>query len=1510
MNRIYRLVWSRVRNAWVAVSELAPSQGKGRKSLLRMGTVAGALTLAFGSSAYALPVGGSVTSGTASISSGASTMTVNQASQNASINWQSFNIGSTETVNFVQPSSTSIAVNRIVGADGSQIYGHLNANGQVWLINPNGVLFGKDAQVNVGGLVASTLDVNDASVGNGSVSFSGSGTGSVINQGTLNAANGGYVALVGNHVGNQGTITAQLGAVALAAGSAATLTFSGNNLVHVQVDQSTLNNLAENGGLMQADGGMVVMTAGAKDAVLASVVNNSGVIEARTVANHGGTITLLGGMSAGQVNVDGTLDASAPNGGNGGNIETSAASVTVANSANVTTAAPQGLTGTWLIDPADFTIAPSGGDMTGAQLAKELSSTDVTLSSSQGTSGTSGNVNVNDTVTWIKNTLTLNAGNDIDINGKLTLSNKAALVLSAGNNINVNAPMAASGTATLSFTATNDVNVNAVMTAVGTASLDFEPGSGNLNMALGPDGFTGRVDICIRCPLTIDGNQYIVINSLGSSNTLLSNNLQGIENNLSGYYALGGNIDASTTSTWKSGAGFLPLGDNNNASGNSFSGVFDGLGHTIKNLTINRPNANYVGLFGYGSSGAIIRNVGLIGASIKGNNYVGGLVGFSYANVRNSYVTGSVAGADYVGGLVGANGNRISLAGGPVGNSFSAAAVAGSNYVGGLAGYNNGGMINLSFATGNVSGSGKSVGGLVGYNYGGDISSSYATGSVTGGNYVGGLVGRNYGGIVDSYATGSASGGNYVGGLVGANGFGGSIGNSYSTGSVTGSNYVGGLAGADAGDVTASFWNTDTSGQATSAAGTGVNSAQMMTMSTYADAGWNIADTGGSGAAWRIYNGFTMPLITSLLMPLALPNTIVNYNGLLQTGATAAGVSASIIASGTNVGTYDPSYYSGQQGYDISGGTLTINPAVLTVTGLSSTSRAYNGSTLDVLSGTAVLNGLVNGETLTLGNATTGILSGANAGSQSVATALTISDGTGLASNYILVQPTLSNVTISQVPLTVTGLSSTSRAYNGSALDVLSGTAVLNGLVNGETLTLGNATTGILSSANAGSQSVATALTISDGTGLASNYTLIQPTLSNVTINQAPLSVAGIVAASSKTYDGTTAATLTGGTLSGTLYDSVTLVQSGTFSQSNAGNGLTVTAADTLSGAAASNYVLTQPAVSGTANINPAPLTVTGISGTSRAYNGSALDVLSGTAVLNGLVNGETLTLGNATTGILSGANAGSQSVTTAITLSDGTGLASNYTLTQPTLPNVTISQAPLTVTGLSSTSRPYNGSNVDALTGTAVLNGLVNGETLVLGNATAGILSSANAGNQSVTTAITLSDGTGLASNYALTQPTLPNVTISPVTLSVTVGNQTKIFGNPDPALTYTVMGLMPGDTLSGALARAPGTADGTYKITQGTLSAGPSYNLVFVPGTLTILPLVLPDIQPAPVFMPADQAQPASSPKAGRTVAVRMPELPILTLALPENDLSDSRGLVKVLDGGVRLPDDMLSP
>src|SRR5450830_1075284 len=357
MNCTYRSIWNDTTGTFVAVSENAKSAGKktsscnhgtggtGENVCFALQALAISVALSFGGNAFALPVGGVVAAGGASISTVAGNTTINQSTQNAAINWQSFNIASGEAVRFVQPNSNSVVLNRVLGADPSNILGSLTANGKVFLVNPNGILFGKGASVNVGGLVASTLNIADGDFMAGNYKFSGPGNGTVLNQGSINA-DGGYVALLGANVRNDGVIAAQLGTVALAAGNAITLDVAGDGLLNVTVNQGAVNALVQNGGLIQADGGQVLLTAQAAGSLLQSAVNNTGVIQAQTIENHNGTIRLLGDMQSGTVNVGGTLDASAPNGGDGGFIETSAAHVNIANDAKISTAAPTGLTGT------------------------------------------------------------------------------------------------------------------------------------------------------------------------------------------------------------------------------------------------------------------------------------------------------------------------------------------------------------------------------------------------------------------------------------------------------------------------------------------------------------------------------------------------------------------------------------------------------------------------------------------------------------------------------------------------------------------------------------------------------------------------------------------------------------------------------------------------------------------------------------------------------------------------------------------------------------------------------------------------------------------------------------------------------------------------------------------------------------------------------------------------------------------------------------------------------------
>jgi len=258
------------------------------------------------------------------------------------------------------------------------------------------------------------------------------------------------------------------------------------------------------------------------------------------------------------------------------------------------------------------------------------------------------------------------------------------------------------------------------------------------------------------------------------------------------YYIQTANINASATSGWNGGAGFSPIG-----SGSSFTGSYDGNDKTINGLYINRSGENFIGLFGY-TNNATVQDLGMTNVNITGNQTTSGLVAKNdgTSTVTNCYSSGSVSGYRYVGGLVGENTNNASVS-----NCYSNCSVSGSNY------------------------------------------------------QIGGLVGYNRGTVSNCYATGNISGGNEVGGLVGLSGSSGSVVYSYSTGSVSGNSSLGGLIGSNWGQpVTNCFWDTQTSGQSTSAGGTGKTTAEMKTHATFIDAGWDFMDetTNGSNDYWGL----------------------------------------------------------------------------------------------------------------------------------------------------------------------------------------------------------------------------------------------------------------------------------------------------------------------------------------------------------------------------------------------------------------------------------------------------------------------------------------------------------------------------------------------------------------------------------------------------------------------------------------------------------------------------------
>lgn len=365
--------------------------------------ITAAVASCFAGTVLANPANPRVVHGTASFAQAGNILTVTNA-PNTIINWGSFSIAAGELTRFVQQSAQSAVLNRVIGHDPSAILGALQSNGRVFLINPNGITFGGGAQIDVAGLVASTLMLSNEDFLANRLRFTdGAIASNVINQGVINSP---AVYLVGRAVSNEGLITSPRGEIVLAAGNSVELVSPATPNLRVEIVAP--DNEARNLGTLSAEAGRIGIYAG--------LIRHEGTARADTAVLENGRIVLKATRQL-ELGAGSLLSAAAPAGGDGGFIETSAQNVSVAATARVTTQAASGNTGTWLIDPTDFTIAASGGNITGAALSGQLDTNNIVLAT-DAAGGGNGDIFVNDTVTWANaNTLTLNAHRHIDFSG-------------------------------------------------------------------------------------------------------------------------------------------------------------------------------------------------------------------------------------------------------------------------------------------------------------------------------------------------------------------------------------------------------------------------------------------------------------------------------------------------------------------------------------------------------------------------------------------------------------------------------------------------------------------------------------------------------------------------------------------------------------------------------------------------------------------------------------------------------------------------------------------------------------------------------------------------------------------------------------------------------------------------------------------------------------------------------------------------------------------------------------
>ncbi|MBB5048425.1 filamentous hemagglutinin family protein [Rhodopseudomonas rhenobacensis] len=804
-----------------------------------------------------LPVGGSVAAGGAAIATPSATqLNITQTTPSAVINWQSFSVGQGSAVAIQQPNAASALLNRVTGATPSTIAGSITANGQVYLVNPNGIAITRSGTVDTGGgFVASTLGISDADFQSGKRGFTGNGASAAVsNAGAIRVGRGGFAALLGGTVSNAGSIDVPLGKVGLGSGESATLDFSGDGFLQVAVPTTAGGKAAliRSSGSIKADGGSVIISAATAREAARNAVNISGLVQARSIGGHNGAI-VIGGGAGGRVKISGRLDASSHrhNGGaivvTGKDIKLKGASVDAS-----------GRTGGGSINIG------GGRQGQGALQRAETVSIDAgsAINANAGTTGNGGNVTVwSDRLTSFAGTISAKGGAQSGHGGEAEVSGKAVLDYTGFTDLS--AAQGAFGTllldpynVTISTGSNNTgggfigsvddsiINAATLQTALGAAHVAVTTGSGGaqaghitvaspLSWSAGTTlTLTAAGGIVINAPISITGAGGLVLTATaqaGISSTGLSfgggaSVSYGATDN-GGSFSLNGTVyklvytmaqldaidgvnavNGGALTTYGTGVtGSYALANDLIATGTTYTMAL--IGTNSSDSSASRFRGNLDGL-GHSITGLTI--------DAPGSDYVG-LIGYKVGrNVSNiGLVDASVSGYDRVGALIGyddsasVQGSSVTgtvsghenvggLVGlsftSPVQSSYSTATVTGVNNTGGLVGQTNFGsrLIN-AYATGAVTGTGDNTGGLVGNNSGGTTDTSYATGTVSGLNNTGGLAGYNNQIIQNSHASGNVTGGDSTGGLVGLNA--GTLTATYASGTVGGDGNTGGLVG-------------------------------------------------------------------------------------------------------------------------------------------------------------------------------------------------------------------------------------------------------------------------------------------------------------------------------------------------------------------------------------------------------------------------------------------------------------------------------------------------------------------------------------------------------------------------------------------------------------------------------------------------------------------------------------------------------------------------------------------
>jgi filamentous hemagglutinin family protein len=541
-----------------------------------------------------LPSQGQVVGGIATLAAQAGQLTVTQHTGRAVIDWGRFDVGSAARVDFVQPGRDAVAINRVTGGEASLIHGRLQGNGHVFIVNPAGVVFGAGAEVQVGGLLATTLPQAQGGSARNRVAFDGRGApaqpaapATVRNEGRITVAEGGSLVLLGAQVVNTGTLVAPGGEVTLAAGEAASVVIGAEGRTTFTLETGAL---------------------------AAGTVRQAGVVQAQSVSTRGGVVRLL--APGGDAELSGAVDVGAAHGQAPGALQMHGARVLVTADAAVTL---QG-GGRWSAEAAQLAV---GTDIAAPVLGASLQHGDVTLTATQGA------LSIDAPVAWHSGRLALNAAQGLWLNANLDATLDAAAV--------------GGGRLALAYGLAAPEAGNAADYRLAEGVKVALPAGETFSTRLGSDGVA---------------RDYTVITQLGSEGVLDGRTLQGMAGRLDGWFALGADIDAAPTAGWTGGEGFVSVGDASNPFTGRLAGLghaISGLA-MVRSPNGTLPNG-FVGLFA-AIERAGLRDLSLVGGEVRASSVMGALVGRDRGGSRiegirvlDTRVTGTA-----MGGIIGSQG--------------------------------------------------------------------------------------------------------------------------------------------------------------------------------------------------------------------------------------------------------------------------------------------------------------------------------------------------------------------------------------------------------------------------------------------------------------------------------------------------------------------------------------------------------------------------------------------------------------------------------------------------------------------------------------------------------------------------------------------------------------------------------------------------------------------------------------------------------------------------------------